>query len=68
MSSSRVMAAIIRNIIGFQGDLNFDQTKPDGTPRKILDVNRLAKLGWKATTGLEEGIRKAYEDFKKTFK
>jgi GDP-L-fucose synthase len=55
------LAHIIKNIIGFNGDIVYDTSKPDGTPRKLLDVSRLHKLGWKHKTSLEEGIRKTYE-------
>ena len=48
---------------GYGGRLAFDPTKPDGTPRKLLDVSRLAALGWKPGIGLEEGIRATYEWF-----
>lgn len=55
------LAYKIKNIIGFKGDIIHDLSKPDGTPRKLLDVSKINKLGWKAKTGLEEGIRKTYE-------
>ncbi|MFZ2297693.1 MAG: GDP-L-fucose synthase, partial [Aquabacterium sp.] len=45
------------------GTLTFDASKPDGTPRKLMDVSRLAQLGWRASTSLEEGIGLAYQDF-----
>lgn len=60
------LAAIIKNIVGFEGNLEYDDTKPDGTPRKLLDVSRLNQLGWKHTTMLEEGLRKTYEWFLET--
>jgi GDP-L-fucose synthase len=47
--------------VGFEGDIVFDHTKPDGTPRKLLDVNRLKALGWEAKTPLIEGIALAYK-------
>ena len=47
--------------------MEWDSTKPNGTPKKLLDVSRLASLGWKASTGFKEGIRKSYEDFKNRF-
>ena len=50
-------------VIGFEGEVKWDSTKPDGTPRKLLDVRKLEGLGWKYKTELEEGIRLAYEDF-----
>ena len=57
----RELAETVMDVIGFQGRITFDATKPDGTPRKLLDVSRLAGLGWKARTGLRDGIRLAYE-------
>jgi len=50
----------IKKVIGFNGKIQYDITKPDGTPRKLMDVSRLHKLGWKHTTSLEEGIKKTY--------
>lgn len=58
------LAALIGKITGFNGQLIFDASKPDGTPRKLLDVTKLNALGWKATITLEEGLLKAYADFK----
>lgn len=57
------LASIIAHTVGFEGRLVQDPTKPDGTPRKLLDVSRINKLGWKATTELETGIGKTYEWF-----
>ena len=59
------LAETIKQIIGFSGKLIFDSTKPDGTPRKVLDVTRLHNLGWKHKINLEEGIKMAYADFLK---
>lgn len=59
------LAGTIKKIIGFSGKLIFDSTKPDGTPRKLLDVSKLHELGWKHTINLEEGIHLAYQDFLK---
>src|SRR5882724_701359 len=53
-------ARVVAATIGFRGEITFDTSRPDGTPRKLLDVSRLAKLGWHATTSLEDGIRRAY--------
>jgi len=58
------LAALIGKITGFTGQLIFDASKPDGTPRKVLDVSKLNALGWKATVWLEDGLLKAYADFK----
>jgi GDP-L-fucose synthase len=57
------LAELIKNIIGFEGEIIYDTSKPDGTPQKLLDVSRINNLGWKHTTSLEEGIRKAYTAF-----
>lgn len=57
------MALLIKEITGFNGELVFDDSKPDGTPRKLLNVDKLTSLGWQATIGLEEGIRNTYVDF-----
>jgi GDP-L-fucose synthase len=59
----REAAELIAEVIGFRGNLMFDTSKPDGTPRKLLDVSRLHALGWQAKTGFREGIAKAYADF-----
>lgn len=57
------LAHLVRKIVGFEGEIVFDTSKPDGTPKKQLDVSRINQLGWKATTELEAGIRKAYSSF-----
>ncbi|MDQ5977695.1 MAG: GDP-L-fucose synthase, partial [Verrucomicrobiota bacterium] len=57
----RELAETIARVTGFPGRLAFDPSKPDGTPRKLLDVSRLKALGWEASIGLEEGLRDAYE-------
>jgi GDP-L-fucose synthase len=57
----RELAETVMEIVGFQGRIVFDASKPDGTPRKLLDVGRLAGLGWQARMSLRDGIRKAYE-------
>lgn len=59
----RELAETVVKVVGFQGSLTFDSTKPDGTPRKLMDVSRLHSLGWKARTSLEDGIALAYQDF-----
>lgn len=61
----RELAGLIKEVVGFTGELRFDTTKPDGTPRKLLDVHLLESMGWKATTPLREGLAAAYADFKK---
>ena len=55
------LAHIIREIVGFKGEIKMDASKPDGTPQKLLDVGQLNTLGWYAVTGLEQGIAKAYD-------
>jgi GDP-L-fucose synthase len=57
----RELAEIVTRVLGFAGELTFDSTKPDGTPRKLMDVTRLHSLGWHHTTPLEEGIRLTWE-------
>ena len=56
----RELAETIQRVVGFAGRLDWDHSKPDGTPRKLLDVSRMAALGWRARVGLEEGIRSTY--------
>jgi GDP-L-fucose synthase len=58
------LAMLIRSIVGYQGEIEYDGSKPDGTPKKQLDVSRMGKLGWKASTALDEGIRKTYEFYR----
>ncbi len=55
---------IIKKVVGFEGEIKYDTSKPDGTPRKLMDVSRLHALGWKHKTSLEKGIKKAYEWYK----
>ena len=55
------LALLIKDIIGFEGDIKYDLSKPDGTPRKLLDISKMKELGWKPRISLEEGIRKTYE-------
>ncbi len=59
------LALLIKKIVGYEGRIEHDLTKPDGTPRKLMDVEKLHKLGWKASISLEEGLTKVYEEFKK---
>jgi GDP-L-fucose synthase len=61
--SIRDLATMIRDIVGYQGRISFDTSKPDGTPRKLMDVGRLHSLGWRARIGLREGLALAYADF-----
>jgi len=60
------LAHLVKEIIGFEGEIVLDTTKPDGTPRKLMDVSRLHDLGWKHKTELKDGIRLAYYDFLKS--
>ena len=59
----RELAETVMAVVGFNGRIMFDSSKPDGTPRKLLDVSRLAALGWRASTALREGVLRAYADF-----
>ena len=59
--SIKALAATVKDVVGFEGELKFDATKPDGTPRKLLDVTRLSSAGWKATVGLSDGVKATYE-------
>lgn len=65
--SIRELAELVKNIVGFNGQLVFDTGKPDGTPRKLMDVNRLAGLGWKASTALEDGITNAHSAYQQKY-
>lgn len=58
--SIKELALLIKKVVGFEGELEFDSSKPDGTPRKLMDVSRLANAGWRYSIGLEEGIRSTY--------
>lgn len=57
------LAALIKKIVGYEGEIVHDLSKPDGTPRKLMDVSKLSGLGWKAKTSLEDGIKKVYEEY-----
>ena len=57
------LAQIVKRVVGFEGDILLDTSKPDGTPRKLLDVSKLKGLGWTYKTELEDGVRLAYQDF-----
>ncbi len=59
----RELAEIVMNVVEFRCQIVFDATKPDGTPRKLLDVSRMKQLGWQAKTSLREGIAKAYASY-----
>ncbi len=61
--SIKDLALLVKKIVGFPGELKFDESKPDGTPRKLMDVGKLNRLGFKAKINLEEGITSTYQDF-----
>ncbi|MBV9144322.1 MAG: GDP-L-fucose synthase [Acidobacteria bacterium] len=63
--SIRELAEVIASVTGFEGELVFDRSRPDGTPRKLLDVGKLTKLGWKFRVGLREGISRTYQELLK---
>jgi len=58
--SIKELALLIQDVVGFKGELEFDTTKPDGTPRKLLDVSKISELGWKAKISLREGVERTY--------
>lgn len=60
--SIKDLALLIKKIVGFEGELNFDRSKPDGTPRKLMDVSKLKNIGWSYKIKLEEGIQKVYDE------
>jgi GDP-L-fucose synthase len=62
----RELAELICDVVGFDGELTWDPTKPDGTPRKLLDVSKLQSLGWKPKIPLREGIAQTYEWFRRS--
>jgi GDP-L-fucose synthase len=57
------LALLIKKVVGFEGNITFDESKPDGTPRKLMDVSKLHNLGWSHQIELEEGLKLAYEDY-----
>jgi GDP-L-fucose synthase len=59
------LAALVAEVVGYEGQFVYDASKPDGTPRKLLDISRIAALGWKSAVGLREGIALAYADFRR---
>ena len=61
--SIRELAELIKDIVGYTGSIEFDTSKPDGTPRKLMDVSKLTALGWKARIGLKDGITSVYKEF-----
>ena len=65
--SIRQLAETVKKITGYTGELQFDSSKPDGTPRKLMDVTRINNLGWKAVTSLTSGLEKTYTGFKRLY-
>ena len=59
--SNKEMAETMKEVVGFKGNLAFDTTKPDGSPRKLIDISRLSNMGWEYNIGLEEGLKKTYK-------
>ena len=59
------LTKLVAEIIGYKGTIKWDTSKPNGTPRKLLDVSKATNLGWKYKTSLQDGIKLAYEDFLK---
>ena len=59
----RELTETVAAVTGFTGEITWDASKPDGTPRKLMDVTRLAKLGWKAKVDLREGVERTYASF-----
>ena len=62
----RELAEMVMGVVGFKGQIVYDSSKPDGTPRKLLDVGRMRALGWRAKTALADGISYAYQDYLST--
>jgi GDP-L-fucose synthase len=58
------LAILVKEIVGLEGEILIDKTKPDGTPRKFMDVSKLNSLGWKVKITLEEGVQKVYQEIK----
>ncbi|MBW7893156.1 MAG: GDP-L-fucose synthase, partial [Chitinophagaceae bacterium] len=61
------LALMIKDIVGYEGRIEHDLTKPDGTPRKWMDISKLQSLGWKARIGLKDGISEVYRSFITTY-
>jgi len=59
------LAELIKRVVGYEGEIRHDLSKPDGTPKKLLDVSRMNQLGWKAKISLEEGVKRSYAYFLK---
>ena len=61
--SIRELARLVAEVVGYEGEIRWDSSKPNGTPRKLLDVSKAEKMGWHYKTELREGIEKTYQDF-----
>jgi GDP-L-fucose synthase len=61
--SIRTLAELVRDVVGCRAEIRWDSTKPDGTPRKLLDISRISAIGWKQKVGLRDGVGRAYADF-----
>ncbi len=61
------LAKLIKDVVGYEGEIEHDLSKPDGTPRKLMDVSKLKNLGWEASIGLEDGVRSVYEEVRGMF-
>ncbi|MEM7660563.1 MAG: GDP-L-fucose synthase, partial [Bacteroidota bacterium] len=61
--SIKNVALLIKEVVGYQGELQFDTSKPNGTPRKLMNVDRLHTIGFQASIGLKEGLASVYQDF-----
>ena len=59
----KALTELVAKVVGYQGRIEWDTSRPNGTPRKLLDVSKATKLGWRYKTELEDGIKMAYEDF-----
>lgn len=57
----------MKKVVGFEGELRFDTTKPEGTPRKLIDISKITELGWHHKTGLNDGLKITYEWFQKVY-
>lgn len=66
--SIKALAEMVKNIVGFEGELIWNSSKPDGTPRKLMNVAKIESLGWKHQIGLEEGIKSVYQEFVQNYK
>jgi GDP-L-fucose synthase len=62
------LALMIKEVVGYEGNIVYDASKPDGTPRKLLDVGKLTALGWRYSTRLKEGLEKVYLDYQLSLK